>query len=136
MLKRNSGRILIGHAAVAPLLLLLLFLCLALAHARHGHAAPAASLHPAPRASGADVPDTGAPEPLAVWKDWIVPISDLVGMEEAEHYINKEEATWDGKIWSLARDAEGWRPYDGDGMHNPGDVTGGHYDHLHVTVSQ
>jgi len=72
MLKRNSGRILIGHAAVAPLLLLLLFLCLALAHARHGHAAPAAGLHPAPRASGADVPDTGAPEPLAVWKDWIL----------------------------------------------------------------
>jgi multiple sugar transport system substrate-binding protein len=38
----------------------------------------------------------------AVWKGWIVPISDLVGMEEAEHYINKEEATWDGKIWSAA----------------------------------
>jgi len=38
----------------------------------------------------------------AVWKEWIVPISDLVGMEEAEHYINKAEATWDGKIWSAA----------------------------------
>ncbi len=38
----------------------------------------------------------------AVWKEWIVPISDLVGMEEAGHYINKEEATWDGKIWSAA----------------------------------
>jgi raffinose/stachyose/melibiose transport system substrate-binding protein len=38
----------------------------------------------------------------AVWKGWIVPISDLVGMEEAEHYINKEEAVWDGKIWSAA----------------------------------
>jgi raffinose/stachyose/melibiose transport system substrate-binding protein len=38
----------------------------------------------------------------AVWKGWIVPISDLVGMEEAEHYINKDEATWDGKIWSAA----------------------------------
>ncbi len=38
----------------------------------------------------------------AVWKGWIVPISDLVGMEEAAHYINKEEATWDGKIWSAA----------------------------------
>ena len=38
----------------------------------------------------------------AVWKDWIVPISDLVGMDEASHYINKEEATWDGKIWSAA----------------------------------
>src|ERR671910_2809514 len=38
----------------------------------------------------------------AVWKGWIVPISDLVGMEEAEHYINKDEATWDGKVWSAA----------------------------------
>ena len=38
----------------------------------------------------------------AVWKGWIVPISDLVGMDEAEHYINKEEAIWDGKIWSAA----------------------------------
>ena len=38
----------------------------------------------------------------AVWKEWIVPISDYVGMDEAAHYINKEEATWDGKIWSAA----------------------------------
>lgn len=37
-----------------------------------------------------------------VWKDWIVPISDLVGMEEASHYINKDEATFEGKIWSAA----------------------------------
>ena len=34
----------------------------------------------------------------AVWKGWIVPISDMVGMEEAGHYINKAEATWDDKI--------------------------------------
>ncbi|MFL6111193.1 MAG: ABC transporter substrate-binding protein, partial [Catenulispora sp.] len=38
----------------------------------------------------------------AVWKGWIVPISDFVGMDEAAHYINKQEATWDGKIWSAA----------------------------------
>lgn len=50
--------------------------------------------------------------------------------------LGVEYLIWDGKIWSLARDAEGWRPYDGGGMHDPGDVTGGHYDHLHVTVSQ
>ena len=36
------------------------------------------------------------------WKDWIVPISDLVGMEEASHYLNKEEATFEGKVWSAA----------------------------------
>ena len=38
----------------------------------------------------------------AVWKGWIVPISDMVGMDEAEHYINRAEATWDDKIWSAA----------------------------------
>ena len=38
----------------------------------------------------------------AVWKGWIVPISDYVGMEEAANYINREEAEWDGKIWSAA----------------------------------
>jgi multiple sugar transport system substrate-binding protein len=38
----------------------------------------------------------------AVWKGWIVPISDYVGMDEASHYINREEAEWDGKIWSAA----------------------------------
>ncbi len=38
----------------------------------------------------------------AVWKGWLVPISDLVGMDEAKHYINSQEATWDGKVWSAA----------------------------------
>jgi len=38
----------------------------------------------------------------AAWKGWITPISDLVGMEEASHYINKDEATFEGKVWSAA----------------------------------
>jgi multiple sugar transport system substrate-binding protein len=38
----------------------------------------------------------------AVWKGWIVPISDYVGMDEAAHYINNAEATWEDKIWSAA----------------------------------
>ena len=42
---------------------------------------------------------------------------------------------WQGRIWSVARSAEGWRPYGGGGMHDPGDVTGGHYDHLHITIA-
>lgn len=42
---------------------------------------------------------------------------------------------WQGRIWSLARDADGWRPYSGGGMHDPANVTGGHYDHLHITVN-
>lgn len=38
----------------------------------------------------------------AVWKQAVTPISDLVGMDEAKHYVNHEEAEWDGKIWSAA----------------------------------
>ncbi|WP_420122029.1 peptidase inhibitor family I36 protein [Nakamurella sp.] len=36
---------------------------------------------------------------------------------------------WDGRIWSSARASEGWRTYTaGSG------VTGGHFDHVHVSV--
>ena len=48
--------------------------------------------------------------------------------------LGVEYLIWDGKIWSLARDAEGWRPYNGGGMHDPASITGGHFDPLHVTV--
>lgn len=56
-------------------------------------------------------------------------------MKQHAQVLGVEYLIWQGKIWSLARDSEGWRPYDGGGMHDPADVTGGHYDHLHVTVS-
>lgn len=36
---------------------------------------------------------------------------------------------WDGKIWSVARSSEGWRDYT-----VARDVTGGHFDHVHVSV--
>ncbi|MGO1183964.1 MAG: M23 family metallopeptidase [Micrococcaceae bacterium] len=49
--------------------------------------------------------------------------------------LGVEYLIWQGRIWSRARDDEGWRPYNGGGMHDPGAVTGGHYDHLHVTVA-
>lgn len=42
---------------------------------------------------------------------------------------------WDGSIWVTSRANEGWRDYDGGGMHDPDDPTGGHYDHLHISVS-
>jgi hypothetical protein len=35
---------------------------------------------------------------------------------------------WQNKIWSVARASEGWRNYGGSG------VTGGHYDHVHVSI--
>ncbi len=39
---------------------------------------------------------------------------------------------WYGKIWS-ARTGQ-WRPYNGGGVYNPTDATGGHYDHVHVSM--
>ncbi|GAA1553478.1 M23 family metallopeptidase [Brevibacterium picturae] len=55
-------------------------------------------------------------------------------MRDHAEALGVEYLIWQGKIWSLSRDEEGWRDYNGGGMHDPGDVTGGHYDHLHVTV--
>lgn len=55
-------------------------------------------------------------------------------MQTHAETLGVEYLIWQGKIWSLARDGEGWRDYTGGGMHDPDDVTGGHYDHLHVTV--
>ena len=49
--------------------------------------------------------------------------------------LGVEYLIWQGRIWSRARDSEGWRSYNGGGMHDPGNVTGGHYDHLHFTVA-
>jgi len=63
----------------------------------------------------------------AGWKvtDWMKDNAEALGVE----YL-----IWQGQIWSVARDAQGWRPYNGGGMHDPASITGGHYDHLHVTV--
>ncbi|WP_336643739.1 M23 family metallopeptidase [Microbacterium sp. MMO-113] len=55
-------------------------------------------------------------------------------MKDHAESLGVEYLIWQGQIWSLSRDAEGWRPYNGGGMHDPCVVTGGHYDHLHVTV--
>ncbi|MDS2171832.1 M23 family metallopeptidase [Nesterenkonia sp. CL21] len=59
--------------------------------------------------------------------NWLMEHADTLGVE----YL-----IWQGKIWSLARADEGWRDYGGGGMHDPTDVTGGHFDHLHITVRQ
>lgn len=55
-------------------------------------------------------------------------------MKDHAESLGVEYLIWQGTTLSLARDAEGWRPYNGGGMHDPSDVTGGHYDHLHFTV--
>ncbi|MCE0540392.1 lytic transglycosylase domain-containing protein [Kineosporia rhizophila] len=41
---------------------------------------------------------------------------------------------WAGQIWSTERSNEGWRPYGGGGVYDPGDITGGHYDHIHASM--
>ena len=42
---------------------------------------------------------------------------------------------WQGRIWSTARDSQGWRPYSGGGIYNVSDPTGGHWDHVHVSLT-
>jgi hypothetical protein len=43
---------------------------------------------------------------------------------------------WQGRIWSLNRDADGWRPYNGGGIYDPTQPTGGHFDHVHVSLTE
>ncbi len=45
------------------------------------------------------------------------------------HYL-----IWYGRIWDIKRDDEGWRTYNGGGIYNPRDITGGHYDHIHISL--
>ncbi|NIK60824.1 hypothetical protein [Kribbella shirazensis] len=39
---------------------------------------------------------------------------------------------WYGKIWS-ARTGQ-WRPYNGGGVYDPSSASGGHFDHVHVSI--
>ncbi len=41
---------------------------------------------------------------------------------------------WYGRQWSAGRGGEGWRSYGGGGVYDPASVTGGHFDHLHISV--
>ena len=42
---------------------------------------------------------------------------------------------WNGHIWNPRYAAAGWRPYNGAGIYNPRSPTGGHYDHVHLSVA-
>jgi hypothetical protein len=42
---------------------------------------------------------------------------------------------WYGQIWSADSPDRGWQPYTGGGVYDPGDITGGHYDHLHISLN-
>ena len=54
--------------------------------------------------------------------NWLIDHTETLGIE----YL-----IWQGRIWSPNT---GWRDYRGGAIYDPGDVTGGHYDHLHITV--
>ncbi len=44
---------------------------------------------------------------------------------------------WQGRIWyrGSSDSDDGWgRPYNGGGVYDPTDATGGHFDHVHVSV--
>ena len=64
--------------------------------------------------------------------------SDLLRARETARVVAEalgvDYLIWQGRIWSLARDSEGWRPYNGGGMHDPDSITGSHADHVHVSV--
>ena len=67
-------------------------------------------------------------EQLAVgWQmaEWLQANAEVLGVE----YL-----IWQAQIWSVGRAEEGWRPYNGGGIHDPTNVTGGHIDHLHITA--
>ena len=55
--------------------------------------------------------------------NWAVTTAAQTGV----HYV-----IWYGKIWSARRGT--WIPYNGGGVYNPTDATGGHFDHVHVSL--
>ena len=55
--------------------------------------------------------------------NWAVSTAGQTGV----HYV-----IWYGKIWSARRGT--WIPYNGGGVYNPTDATGGHFDHVHVSL--
>ncbi|MDP9437052.1 MAG: hypothetical protein M3P93_18445 [Actinomycetota bacterium] len=42
---------------------------------------------------------------------------------------------WYGEQWSVSRAEEGWRRYGGGGVYDPRSITGGHYDHIHMSIN-
>jgi len=59
----------------------------------------------------------------------------LAGWLRANHTaLHVNYVIWQGKIWSRAHDAEGWRPYTGGGYYPSTGPTYGHYDHVHVST--
>jgi hypothetical protein len=43
---------------------------------------------------------------------------------------------WQGRIWWPAGQDERWRTYTGGGVYDPTDATGGHFDHIHISLQR
>ena len=57
-------------------------------------------------------------------------------LRDHAHQFDVQYVIWQALIWNTDRDEEGWRPYNGGGMHDPTSATGGHLDHVHVSLSR
>jgi hypothetical protein len=86
-----------------------------------------------PLGRGCDIfPGSGGKMPSAAEKtkgDALAAALQASAKETGVNYL-----IWYGQIWSVARSDEGWRPYNGGGVYDSGDVTGGHFDHIHISV--
>lgn len=96
------------------------------------HAWNPRSDHPTGKACDYTVGRIGKfPGPALVAKGWSLALwlrFNAVALRV--HYV-----IFQGRIWSREHDAEGWRPYDGaGGIYDPRNVTGGHFDHVHVST--
>ncbi|NLT53664.1 MAG: hypothetical protein GXX79_03650 [Actinomycetales bacterium] len=92
-----------------------------------------ASDHPAGRACDYTLGALGSfPGPAEVARGWAL----ATWLRAYAVPLRVAYVIWQGRIWSLARSSEGWRPYTGGGVYDPTDATGGHYDHVHVSLTQ
>ncbi|WP_406057328.1 hypothetical protein [Kribbella sp. NBC_00889] len=83
-----------------------------------------------PRGKACDVmvgADARKSAPARVRGDQIANWAVKTAAQTGVHYV-----IWYGKIWSARRGT--WIPYNGGGVYNPTDATGGHFDHVHVSV--
>ncbi|MGO3153459.1 MAG: M23 family metallopeptidase [Galactobacter sp.] len=55
-------------------------------------------------------------------------------LQEHAETLGIDYLIWQGQIWVASRADEGWRDYDGGGMHDAESITGGHYDHVHLSA--
>uniref|UniRef100_UPI0037C5BB6E M23 family metallopeptidase n=1 Tax=Nesterenkonia ebinurensis TaxID=2608252 RepID=UPI0037C5BB6E len=57
-------------------------------------------------------------------------------LQEHAETLGVNYLIWQGQIWVAPRADEGWRDYDGGGMHDAESITGGHYDHVHLSAAE